>query len=432
MARFGSLGAAGEGHPGGTLPKGLVDTEALVWDASLGLWMPATATTSGQVLGRLLEASGNGAGTARARLVGGNNTGAPASGSYVLRDFTITSDGALWVNTAAGAPGTWIAAAVGALVGAQGRYIGQATTAPLSGTFALGDYFVGSSSGSVIVGICTASGTPGTWLVATVADKASSSTQTFTAEVAAPSVAANLSGASGRFVGYGSAAPVSGTFLTGDYIIGTATTASGVAVYVCTAGGSPGTWVSAVIGNALQIQGRNVSSSSPSSGQVYAWNGVSQWVPVSPSPPNVTLQHAAGVVGSDVTQTVANTDQELFTGGLTGSSLLSLTTGVWAVSGQATATSAAAASRILRAWVAPGSSGGATFTGSALMAATDTLAVNQNYTLTLAPMILTVTVAGTVGLWVNANNTAVIWKATISSNGATTLSSSGLSAVRIA
>ncbi len=56
----------------------------------------------------------------------------------------------------------------------------------------------------------------------------------------AKSIATTLSGTSGRLVGKLSAAPGSGTWLTGDYGIGFATTH--VVVVTCTAGGTPGTW----------------------------------------------------------------------------------------------------------------------------------------------------------------------------------------------
>jgi hypothetical protein len=63
---------------------------------------------------------------------------------------------------------------------------------------------------------------------------------TFTAVQTATALAATLSGTTGRFVGVLTAAPGSGTYLTGDFGIDDVAKQ----IWVCTAGGSPGTWSS--------------------------------------------------------------------------------------------------------------------------------------------------------------------------------------------
>lgn len=62
----------------------------------------------------------------------------------------------------------------------------------------------------------------------------------FNSTLTGPSLAASLAGA-GRYVGGTNGAPSSGTFLTGDY----ATDITNNVVWLCTAGGTPGTWAAA-------------------------------------------------------------------------------------------------------------------------------------------------------------------------------------------
>ncbi len=46
--------------------------------------------------------------TAATRYAGGTTTGAPASGTFAKGDYVVAQDGAIWVCTVAGTPGTWI------------------------------------------------------------------------------------------------------------------------------------------------------------------------------------------------------------------------------------------------------------------------------------------------------------------------------------
>jgi hypothetical protein len=126
------------------------------------------------------------------------------------------------------------------------RYVGGTTSgAPGSGTFSTGDFVV-TQDGHVFV--CTAGGTPGTWANA----GASAGVSTFNSRSGSvtPGNADYLAVASGGLTGAttatryaggtASAAPASGTFSTGDFVIAQ----TGV-IFICTSGGSPGTWVNA-------------------------------------------------------------------------------------------------------------------------------------------------------------------------------------------
>lgn len=46
--------------------------------------------------------------TVATRYVGGNASGAPASGTFAVADYVVNGDGSLWVCTVAGSPGTWV------------------------------------------------------------------------------------------------------------------------------------------------------------------------------------------------------------------------------------------------------------------------------------------------------------------------------------
>jgi hypothetical protein len=45
--------------------------------------------------------------TAATRFVGGTNSGAPTTGTFAIGDFVIARNGAIWICTTAGTPGTW-------------------------------------------------------------------------------------------------------------------------------------------------------------------------------------------------------------------------------------------------------------------------------------------------------------------------------------
>ena len=212
--------------------------------------------------------------TSASRYVGATASGAPGSGTFVTGDFIVDQSGKVWVCTAGGTPGTWanagsssgvstfnsrsgavtpgnadyLAVPTGGLTGATAavRFVGgTASGAPGSGTFSTGDFII-DQSGHIYV--CTAGGSPGTWANA----GSSSGVSTFNSRSGAVTpgnadyLAVPTGGLTGattatRFVGgTASAAPASGTFSTGDFVVA----ATGV-IFICTSGGSPGTWVNA-------------------------------------------------------------------------------------------------------------------------------------------------------------------------------------------
>ncbi len=154
-------------------------------------------------------------------------------------------------NTRTGAvvpvTGDYYGAVASALTGATqaSRYVGATTSgAPGSGTFAVGDFVV-ARDGHVFV--CTTAGSPGTW--ADVGSGAVASVFTRTGAVVAADgdyygvVAAAATGATQatRYVGgTTSGAPGSGAHSTGDFVI-----SRDGHIYICTSGGTPGTWIDA-------------------------------------------------------------------------------------------------------------------------------------------------------------------------------------------
>lgn len=124
------------------------------------------------------------------RYVGGTGSGSPAAGTFSVGDFIIAEDGNVWVCTASGTPGAWTNAGshgnlvtsvmgrTGAVVAVDGDYAGIVATAktgavaatryvggtasgaPVTGTFAVGDFVI-AQNGHVF--ICIGAGTPGTW-----------------------------------------------------------------------------------------------------------------------------------------------------------------------------------------------------------------------------------------------------------------------------
>ena len=206
---------------------------------------------------------------AAARWAGATSTGSPASGTFTTGDFVTTLDGAMWICTAGGSPGTW------AQVGAGG---GGAMTNPMTTT---GDLIKGGAGGTPArIGIGSAgqalvvsAGAPAWGSVGIAGGGTGQATQQAALDALAGAVTNNqvlagngthvtlralaaadipqladyaptgLTGATSatRYVGAtASGAPGSGTFVTGDFI----TTLDGH-IFVCTTGGTPGTWANA-------------------------------------------------------------------------------------------------------------------------------------------------------------------------------------------
>lgn len=127
------------------------------------------------------------------------------------------------------------------------RYVGgNASGAPLSGTFAVGDFVVNADASLFV---CTVAGSPGTWVDSATIGPSVSSVFTRSGAVVATDgdyygvVAAAKTGATAvsRYAGAtASGAPASGTFAIGDFVIDQTGK-----VFICTVAGTPGTWVNA-------------------------------------------------------------------------------------------------------------------------------------------------------------------------------------------
>ena len=267
---------------GGTTPAITLDSAAAISQANT-------------MTGTAVVASGLTGATSTSRYVGATTSGAPASGTFLLGDFTIDQSGKIWVCSTAGtvgsggiftsASGTAVSyatpgsSAVGdpATDGSQssvsrsdhvhGREafgtpsalpVSQAQTPGVATTISRSDHqhaMPGSGTpGAVTGGASASAGVAGTLALSdhvhatsnlALLDTANTFTTSLTVQaglVTAPAVSiSGLTGATAasRYVGAtASGAPTSGTFLLGDHVIDQAGS-----IHVCTTGGTPGTWV---------------------------------------------------------------------------------------------------------------------------------------------------------------------------------------------
>jgi hypothetical protein len=132
-------------------------------------WIEATRVLSAI---QSVAAGGGFSGTQQVMFVGRKTTtGAPSTGSWVTGMVIIDSAGVLWLCTAGGTPGTWVSASGGSFAGLGGDLINGNSAAVFRGRVT----FEGPpTSGTWTTGdwvidnvghvqLCTAGGTPGTW-----------------------------------------------------------------------------------------------------------------------------------------------------------------------------------------------------------------------------------------------------------------------------
>lgn len=214
--------------------------------------------------------------TAGARFAGGTTSGAPSSGTFSVGDFVIDQTGAVWVCTAAGTPGTWVAtssklvAPVTLPTGAdanKGLVIKGNSATQSADLFEVQD---GTPSTRVSVNsnyaltMVTASGVGQTvyqsfrggdtnagfaigerGFMSWGSGSAASDTNLSRAAAGVLNVNAALSVtgltgaiAASRYAGAtASGAPTTGTFVVGDFVIDHTG-----AIWICTTAGTPGTW----------------------------------------------------------------------------------------------------------------------------------------------------------------------------------------------
>ncbi len=205
--------------------------------------------------------------------------------------------------------GDYYGAVSAALTGATqaSRYVGSTTTgSPGSGTFAVGDFVI-ARDGHIYV--CTTAGSPGTWSDVGSAGSPVSSVFARTGAVVAGNAdylavaSGGLTGATtaSRYVGGTTTGhPVSGTFSTGDFVIDQ----SG-SLWICTSGGTPGTWV------ALGSASGNIPSGG-AAGQVVGYGGTSgtgTWV----YDPGFEIAYAQITSPASITDTAEATATALIT-----------------------------------------------------------------------------------------------------------------------
>lgn len=213
---------------------------------------------------------------AAVRWIGGTASGSPSAGTWQTGDWIIDQTGKIWICTAGGTPGTWVApGGVSSVAGRSGavtltaadigtgtfpsglftfagtvansgqtnvtaasRWIGATTSgAPSAGTWNAGDFIIAQNG---FIWICTAGGTPGTWNQ--MANLQAANTFTGGVQTATGWAASGLTGATTatRWVGGTvSGPPTSGTFSAGDHV-----PAKDGHMWHCVVGGSPGSWVS--------------------------------------------------------------------------------------------------------------------------------------------------------------------------------------------
>jgi hypothetical protein len=205
-----------------------------------------TRTAAQQVsVGNALNAVGLTGAIAGARWVGSHATGPPTTGTFSTGDWLTTLTGQMWICTAGGSPGTWTQ--VGTLL--QTSTTGDGRITALLPTNVSGDWpawsgFLNQTDTQPVwtmrAGFLSAAGVQlgvgGTTAPDTTFTRAG-------AQQISIGSCVNVAGLTGaqataRWVGTTTGgAPASGTFATGDFI----TTTTGQ-VWICTAGGTSGTW----------------------------------------------------------------------------------------------------------------------------------------------------------------------------------------------
>jgi hypothetical protein len=223
--------------------------------------------------------------TGTARFAGGTTSGSPASGAYLVGDYVVDQTGVIWICTVAGTPGTWVQVGSGGLTAPVTIATGNDANVALilkenSATQSADMLDVRDSGNSTHVSInknytltlATASSTVGQTVLQTYrysdsqasftmgergfmswGQGGSTTTDTTFSRAATGVLTVGVNGTSNgalavgglvgatsaaRFVGgTNGAAPASGTFALGDYVIDQTGT-----IWICTAAGTPGTW----------------------------------------------------------------------------------------------------------------------------------------------------------------------------------------------
>ncbi len=121
---------------------------------------------TGQVSAPRLEVNGGTGATLPIRWIGGNASGAPASGTWEVRDGVVNTDGTVFVCTVAGTPGTWVQVGGGltaipvvyATGDQSGNNFSTTSTTPVdvTGSSALWNLSTGGTNGNGLLSIAAA------------------------------------------------------------------------------------------------------------------------------------------------------------------------------------------------------------------------------------------------------------------------------------
>lgn len=137
---------------------------AITGNNTIALTGTGASSVGGTFTGTALIASGLTGATSASRYVGATTSGAPSTGTFNLGDFAVAQNGAIWVCTTAGSPGTW------AQIGASGS---SYTT-------------VKANNGTALTQRSTLNFINGTYTTATAVDNASQSDIKFDVTVGTP------------------------------------------------------------------------------------------------------------------------------------------------------------------------------------------------------------------------------------------------------
>jgi hypothetical protein len=192
-----------------TLTSPVINTPTISSPTITGTVNVGLLVASGLITASDFKATGLTGAVAASRYVGATASGAPASGTFLLGDFTIDQTGILWICTTAGTPGTWT------------PQINTTATQTLSNK---------TLATPTVTGTLTSNGAITTTGFVEGANGVGGNT--FSANgVSGASTATQYTG------GTASGPPTSGTFGTGNFVVDI--TGS---IWVCTSGGTPGSW----------------------------------------------------------------------------------------------------------------------------------------------------------------------------------------------
>jgi hypothetical protein len=200
------------------------------------------------ITGTALIASGLTGATSAGRWVGVTASGAPVSGTFIAGDWITTLDGRMWVCTTGGTPGTWqqpspppdtvagdiVALAAASAAGSVGKSADAGHVHPWTGLGVLS-----------VAGTWTADQNFGTHLIGTQQTAAQPNITSLGAQLIL--MLAGVTGAPNQWrlggaltaqaQGVQAVAPASGTWSTGDLVADLK-----AFLWMCRAGGTPGTW----------------------------------------------------------------------------------------------------------------------------------------------------------------------------------------------